>query len=155
MSKKPSSLQTRRSLLKLLGGTAVFVPLASLHGCSGEEKPAAPKAADTTAPASQPKAPTSTMSDTKPLDAPTTEASDTMLPKLTEDSAQAVALGYLHDASKVNKSKYSRYAAGQICGNCALYQDKSGSEWGGCSLFPRNTVNKNGWCSAYVPVPVE
>lgn len=155
MNRKPSSLQTRRGLLKLLGGTVVFVPLASLHGCSGENKPTAPKSADSATPASKPSAPAATTSDSKPMDAPAPESRDKVLPKLSEDAAQAVALGYLHDASKVDQGKYSRYAAGQICGNCALYQDKSGSEWGGCSLFPRNSVNKNGWCSAYVPVPVK
>jgi hypothetical protein len=69
-----------------------------------------------------------------------------------EKDAQAVALGYVADASKVNKAKYKQFAAGQNCGNCALYQGAAGDATaavGGCALFPGKQVASAGWCSAY------
>jgi hypothetical protein len=63
--------------------------------------------------------------------------------------AQAAALGYVADASKVDKAKYAKYAAGQQCSNCALYQGKPDSAAGGCSLFAGKQVAGKGWCSAY------
>ena len=35
---------------------------------------------------------------------------------------QAVALGYVVDATKADKTKYPNYAAGQDCATCQLYQ---------------------------------
>lgn len=62
---------------------------------------------------------------------------------------QAVALGYVADASKVDKVKYPRYAAGQDCANCGLYQGKPADASGPCPLFAGRTVAAKGWCSAY------
>ena len=41
---------------------------------------------------------------------------------VAETDPQAAALGYVADATKVNKAKFPKYAAGQVCSNCALYQ---------------------------------
>jgi High potential iron-sulfur protein len=68
---------------------------------------------------------------------------------VAETDPQAAALGYKADASKVDKAKYAKYAAGQECDNCALYQGKAGSSAGGCSLFAGKQVAAKGWCSAY------
>ena len=62
---------------------------------------------------------------------------------------QAAALGYVADATKADKAKYPKYAAGQTCGNCALYQGKAGDASGPCPLFAGKTVTAKGWCSAY------
>ena len=62
---------------------------------------------------------------------------------------QAVALGYVADATKADKTKYKTYAAGQACANCALFQGKAGDAAGGCPLFAGKTVSAKGWCSAY------
>ncbi len=62
---------------------------------------------------------------------------------------QAVALGYVADATKADKAKFLRYAAGQDCANCALYQGKPADASGPCPLFPGKTVAAKGWCSAY------
>lgn len=70
--------------------------------------------------------------------------------KLDEKDAQAVALGYVHDATKTNTKKYPKYAAGQVCTNCALYQGKAGDAWAGCPLFAGKQVAGKGWCSAWV-----
>lgn len=73
-----------------------------------------------------------------------TIASDAMA-KLDESSPQAAGLGYKHDATTVTNA---RYAAGQQCANCVLYQGGD-SAWGGCPLFAGKQVKATGWCSAY------
>jgi len=69
--------------------------------------------------------------------------------KVDEKDPQAVALGYLADATKVDAKKYPKYAAGQLCNNCALYQAKAGEAWGGCPLFAGKQVAGKGWCTAW------
>ena len=71
------------------------------------------------------------------------------LPKLTEDDPQASALGYHHDATKVDKAKYAVYQDGSKCSNCMLYQGDADAEWGPCGIFPGKAVNANGWCTAW------
>lgn len=68
---------------------------------------------------------------------------------VAETDPQASALNYKADASKVDKAKQPKYAAGQICGNCALYQGAAGSAAGGCPLFAGKQVAAKAWCSAY------
>ena len=46
--------------------------------------------------------------------------------KLEETDPQAVALGYRHDATKVDAKKFPTYAAGNNCANCQLFQSKTG-----------------------------
>lgn len=65
-----------------------------------------------------------------------------------EKDPQAVALGYVADATKADKAKFKQYAAGQNCGNCALYQGGTADK-GGCALFPGKEVHGPGWCSAW------
>ena len=62
---------------------------------------------------------------------------------------QAVALGYVADATKTDKTKYKNYAAGQTCSNCALYQGKADAAAAGCPLFAGKQVAGKGWCNAY------
>jgi len=64
--------------------------------------------------------------------------------------AQAAALGYVADATSVDTKKYPRYAAGQVCSNCALYTGKPDDKSGPCSIFPGKQVAGPGWCSAWV-----
>ncbi|MEY4268395.1 MAG: hypothetical protein RIS90_2930 [Pseudomonadota bacterium] len=68
---------------------------------------------------------------------------------LAESDAQAAALGYKADASKVDKAKFPKFASGQLCSNCALYQGKATDAAGGCPLFAGKQVAGKGWCSAY------
>ena len=68
---------------------------------------------------------------------------------VAETEPQASALSYKADASKVDKAKHPKYAAGQNCGNCALYQGAAGSAAGGCPLFAGKQVAAKAWCSAY------
>ena len=68
---------------------------------------------------------------------------------LSESEPQAQALGYKADATKADKVKYPKYAAGQMCGNCQLFQGKSTDVTGPCSIFPNKLVASKGWCSAW------
>ena len=69
--------------------------------------------------------------------------------KLDEKDPQAVALGYVADGTKADTKKYPKYAMGQACNNCALYQGKPTDAAGGCPLFAGKQVAGKGWCSAY------
>jgi hypothetical protein len=70
-------------------------------------------------------------------------------PLVQESDPQAVALGYKSDATKADKVKYPKYAAGQQCANCALYQGKATDAAGGCPLFAGKQVAAKAWCSAW------
>jgi hypothetical protein len=71
-------------------------------------------------------------------------------PLVDPKDPQAVALGYVPDATKTDKAKYPKYAAGQACGGCALYQGAAGSISGPCPLYAGKAVAAKGWCSAWV-----
>jgi len=66
-----------------------------------------------------------------------------------EKDAQAVALGYVADAARVDAKKFPKFAAGQNCANCALYQGRAADKAAGCPLFPGKQVAGAGWCSAW------
>jgi hypothetical protein len=74
-------------------------------------------------------------------------------PLVDPKDPQAAALGYTPDAAKADKAKYPKYAAGQTCGNCALYQGKAGDASGPCPLYAGKAVLAKGWCSAWVKRP--
>lgn len=67
-----------------------------------------------------------------------------------ESDANAQALGYRTDASKVDKAKYPTFQAGHACANCQFYQGKAGDAMAPCTIFGGKQVNAKGWCSAYV-----
>ena len=71
----------------------------------------------------------------------------------TRDDAKFEAKGGQWGApvklEEVDKTKQPKYAAGQICGNCALFQGKATDAAGGCPLFAGKQVAGKGWCSAY------
>lgn len=62
---------------------------------------------------------------------------------------QAAALGFVTDAAKADKAKFPKYAAGQNCSGCQLYQGKPGDASGGCAIFAGKKVPGKAWCSAY------
>ena len=68
---------------------------------------------------------------------------------VAETDAQAAALGYKADSTKVDKAKFPKHAATQLCNNCALYQGKAADAAGGCPLFAGKQVAGKGWCSAW------
>ena len=66
-----------------------------------------------------------------------------------EKDAQAVALGYVADASKTDQTKFPKYQAGQLCANCSLYQGNATDTSGGCAIFAGKKVAATGWCNLY------
>lgn len=70
-------------------------------------------------------------------------------PLVQETEPQAVALGYKNDPTKVDKAKFPKYADGQNCANCALYQGKPADAAGLCPLFAGKQVSAKAWCSAW------
>ena len=68
---------------------------------------------------------------------------------VAETDAQAQGVGYKADATKVDKAKFPKYAAGQTCANCILYTGKAADASGPCGLFAGKAVSSKGWCSAW------
>src|SRR5262249_10453141 len=71
-------------------------------------------------------------------------------PHVDEKDAQAQALGYKADATKVDKEKFKNYKPGETCSNCQQFQGKGKEEWAACTIFPGKQVHAKGWCTAYV-----
>jgi len=74
-------------------------------------------------------------------------------PMVDEKDPQAVALGYVADAKRVDKAKFPKYAPPQHCAACQLYQGQSSAPTAPCTIFGGKRVAGTGWCSAYVPRP--
>jgi hypothetical protein len=72
------------------------------------------------------------------------------LPPVDPKDPSAQGLGYTLDATKVDKAKFPKFAAGQNCANCQLFQGKPTDASGGCPIFPGKSVSAKAWCSAYV-----
>ena len=82
---------------------------------------------------------------------------------LALDNPTAKALGYIHDASKVDVKKFPKRAGEegktQFCNNCMLAQGETvaveGQEgkWIGCQLFQKKLVAEKGWCSSWTVKP--
>ncbi len=70
--------------------------------------------------------------------------------KLDEADRTAVALGYKHDATKVDQAKFPAYVAGRNCANCQLFAAKGNEEWAPCAAVGNKLVNAKGWCVAWV-----
>ena len=75
------------------------------------------------------------------------------MPPVDVSDPTAIALGYVADGTTADKEKSPRYAAGQDCANCQLYQGTADSDAGGCPLFPGKSVAARGWCASWVQKP--
>lgn len=71
--------------------------------------------------------------------------------QITETDPTGAALGYKHDTSKVDQSKYPKHQASQVCSGCSLIQGKDGEAWRPCAIFPGKLVAAKGWCAAFAP----
>jgi hypothetical protein len=72
---------------------------------------------------------------------------------VVETETQPTSLGYKSLASKADRVKFPKYADGQQCSNCVLYQGKPGDPSGACPLFPEKQVLAGAWCSLYTKKP--
>jgi len=68
---------------------------------------------------------------------------------LDEQSTEAKALGYRHDAAKVDAAAWPKWQAGRTCANCQLYVGKPADKQGGCTLFYGPEVAAAGWCDLW------
>jgi hypothetical protein len=73
------------------------------------------------------------------------------LPHLAESDPTAKALGYVEDASKVDKTKFPAYKPGAHCATCNFFQGKPSDEYGPCQIFPGKAVAAKGWCASHSP----
>jgi hypothetical protein len=71
------------------------------------------------------------------------------LPHLDVKDPQAVAVGYVEDAARVDVKKYPAYVKGSRCDNCLLLQGSSGAGYRPCNLFAGKLVSAAGWCSGW------
>ena len=130
-------MKTRRQLIQFLPAVGAF---GLLSACG--EKPSPPVAATPATPATRPPpAPAA-----PPAPAP---AAGGLLPLVDEKEPQAVALSYVNDPTKIDKTRFPKYEAGQLCSNCSLYQGAAADQ-GPCPLFPGKHVASKAWCSAWV-----
>lgn len=75
------------------------------------------------------------------------------VPHLDEKDPLAVAMGYVHDAKKVDAAKDPQFKAGSHCANCVQLTGKEGDEWRPCNIFPGKLVHADGWCKVWVAKP--
>lgn len=74
-------------------------------------------------------------------------------PHLDEKDSLAVAMGYVHDATKVDPNKVPQFKKGSHCANCLQMTGKDGDQWRPCNIFPGKLVNADGWCKVWVAKP--
>lgn len=78
-----------------------------------------------------------------------TAAAEESLPHMDEGESLAKAMGYVHDAKRINPDQVPQYKAGSNCGNCMQLRGKDGDEWRPCNLFAGKLVNSHGWCKVW------
>ena len=133
-------MKTRRQLIQFLPAVGAL----GLLGACGE-KPSPPVAAAPATPLRPaPAAPTAPAVAAAPA-----PAAGGLLPLVDEKEPQAVALSYVNDTTKIDKTRFPKYEAGQLCSNCSLYQGAAAAQ-GPCPLFPGKHVASKAWCSAWV-----
>jgi hypothetical protein len=74
-------------------------------------------------------------------------------PHVEENDDTAVALGYRHDARRVDAAKFPKDHAGEKCLDCSFFQGAPADEWAGCAMFGRKHINAAGWCNAWAKKP--
>jgi hypothetical protein len=72
------------------------------------------------------------------------------LPLLKGTEADAVALEFVPDASRIDPAAQPRFEPGSRCGRCYFFQDAS-SDAAPCSVFAGYRVPATGWCREFVP----
>ncbi len=86
---------------------------------------------------------------------PATARAADKLPMVAANDPMATTLGYVADGSKVDKKKWTKYAAGQTCGNCLLFNGGkvTADAEGTCALFAGKHVAAKGWCNSWAKNP--
>ena len=69
---------------------------------------------------------------------------------LDEKDPQAMALGYVADASRADTVKFKNHVAGNLCSNCGNFLGSAADATAGCKIFPGKSVAAQGWCTAWI-----
>ncbi len=142
-STEARAMTTRRTFIQVIPVSGAVL----LAACSDK---AAPPAAPAPAPAAPPAAPAPAPAPpAAPAPAPAAAGTNAGGPMVDEKDAVAVSLGYVADASRVDKAKFANFTAAQNCAACTLFQGAAGAEAGGCPLYAGKQVSAQGWCSAF------
>ena len=67
--------------------------------------------------------------------------------KVDENSPQAKAPDYHHDAAQVKNPKRQK---DQFCHNCQFFQGAAKDQWAPCTVFQGKQVAASGWCTTWV-----
>lgn len=145
-------MTTRRQLIQRIPALPLLgtASAAALLAACGDKKPTEAPVTAAPAPATPPVV-AAPAPEPAAAPAPATAAAPAAVatgPLVDEKDPQAAALGYVAVAAKADKSKFPKYADGQACSNCSLYQGGA-AEQGGCPLYPGKQVLAKAWCSAY------
>ncbi len=71
------------------------------------------------------------------------------LPPLEPSDPMAKNFSYAVDTTKVDAAANPSHKADQTCATCAQFVAATS----GCNIFPGKSVQKNGWCKAWVKKP--
>lgn len=82
----------------------------------------------------------------------TAEGATPLVP-LDSNDAQAKALGYVADSSKVDAKANPAHKPDQKCAGCLQFQGKPTDKQGGCNIFPGKAVSAAGWCKVWTLKP--
>jgi hypothetical protein len=77
------------------------------------------------------------------------KAQTTAQTRVDDKDPQAIALGYVSDSAKADKSKYPNHTVQQRCQTCQLFSGKPTDITASCAVFSGKHVAAIGWCSAY------
>jgi hypothetical protein len=69
------------------------------------------------------------------------------------NEAQAKALGYVLDTTKVDAKANPMHKPEQHCGNCVQFKGAATDAVAPCSIFAGKTVVNKGWCKVWAKKP--
>ena len=134
---------TRRRFIEI----TPVMGLTALAACSPKEE--APKVQPAPAPAPAPVATPAPAPMPEPAPPPAA-AAPASLTVLDEKDPQAMALGYVTDASRADTVKFKNHVVGNLCSNCGNFLGSATDSAAGCKIFPGKSVAAKGWCTAWI-----
>lgn len=73
--------------------------------------------------------------------------------RLEESLKLVIALGYKHDAGKVDANKQVTFTQGHACSNYQRFAGYAGDSWAPCAVVDGTQGSGKGWCIAGVKKP--
>lgn len=143
-----NEISRRIALRTLLLGAAG----AAVAACGGSKESAPTAATPTAEPAATP-APTTEAPAAAPAGAEPAQAAAGTLPPLDPKDPQAVALGYVTDATTLDPAKHPPYQPGRNCANCVQFKGAATDAQAPCGIFAGKSVAAAGWCKVWAPKP--